>query len=100
DFRSIKQSVSLLDVLGRYKVELRGMNQSRKEGHCPYALTYASSNEPRVSALVVTFAFGEHEMSRLISPGTLNRGQGKRWFDHSDDHVKQKPSHAPVADRA
>ncbi|HSY52424.1 MAG TPA: hypothetical protein VLC46_26725 [Thermoanaerobaculia bacterium] len=35
NFRLIKSQVSLLDVLARYKVELKGTNQSRKEGHCP-----------------------------------------------------------------
>jgi len=35
NFRLIKERVSMLDVLARYKVELRAKNQYKREGKCP-----------------------------------------------------------------
>jgi hypothetical protein len=35
NFRLIKERVSMLDVLSRYKVELRARNETKREGKCP-----------------------------------------------------------------
>jgi DNA primase len=35
NFRLIKERVSMLDVLARYKIELRAKNQHKREGKCP-----------------------------------------------------------------
>ena len=35
DFRLIKSHVSMLDVLGRYEVNLRAKNQYERAGDCP-----------------------------------------------------------------
>jgi DNA primase len=45
DFAKIKQRVTLLDVLARYDVQLRNVNQHQRKGKCPFP-THTSGGEP------------------------------------------------------
>ena len=75
DFRRIKQSVSLLDVLGRYKVELRGTNQVRKEGHCPLPQhTSEGDRSFHTSLLKGQWVWSCHSASCVAARGGKKKG--------------------------
>jgi len=77
DFRRIKSAVSLLDVLARYKVELRGVNQSRREGHCP--LPQHSSEGDR--SFHLSFLKGQWVWSCHSASCVSARGKNKKGGD-------------------
>lgn len=75
NFRQIKQSVSLLDVLGRYKVELRGTNQVRKEGHCPLPCHSTEGDRSfHASLLKGQWVWSCHSASCVQSRGGKKKG--------------------------
>jgi len=55
--------------------------------------------EESESTLVRTSAFGEKEVPGSKSSCAVECFQRERWLDSSDDHLKEEPRHAPVADR-
>ncbi len=75
DFRRIKQSVSLLDVLARYKVELKGTNQSRKEGHCPLPVHSSEKDKSfHASLLKGQWVWSCHSASCVAARGGKKKG--------------------------
>src|SRR5216684_1632007 len=75
DCRRIKQSVSLLDVLARYKVELRGTNQSRKEGHCPLPVHASEKDRSfHASLLKGQWVWSCHSASCVAARGGKKKG--------------------------